>query len=100
MRRLSKESVINCPVYLSKELQQKVENKPKFEDVEGRTWDIVFMLKCAIAGKIPTKKIGSEIYYQLILNDPKSKGQKLVWLKAILRVNLENERIIIIDLVA
>lgn len=66
----AKEAGIKFPVALTAAVYAKIEDKPDIEDIDGRTWDVVWMLKCAITGAIPSKKVGeSLIYFELILND-------------------------------
>ena len=67
---MAKEAKIKYPVALSEAVYAKIEDKPDIEDIDGRTWDVVWMLRCAITGAIPSKKVGeSLIYFKLILND-------------------------------
>jgi len=49
----AKEAGIKFPVALTAAVYAKIEDKPDLEDISGRTWDVVWMLKCAITGAIP-----------------------------------------------
>ncbi len=67
---MAKEAGINDPVALTETVYSMIENKPELEDISGRTWEIIWMLRCAITGLIPSKKVGeSLIYFKMILND-------------------------------
>lgn len=85
--KIAKEAGIKFPVAISEALQNMIEDKPEHEDIEGRTWDVVWMLRCAITGAIPARKVGeSIIFYELILNSSSwkpSKVQKMTTLKAL-----------------
>lgn len=84
---LAKEARIKFPVAITEALQNMIEDKPEHEDIEGRTWDVVWMLRCAITGAIPARKVGeSIIFYELILNSSSWKpdeAQKMTTLKAL-----------------
>ena len=85
--KMAKEAGIKFPVAISEAIQNMIEDKPEHEDIEGRTWDVVWMLRCAITGAIPARKVGeSIIFYELILNSSSwkpSKVQKITTLKAL-----------------
>jgi len=67
---MAKEAGIKYPVALSEAVYAKIKDKPATEDIQGRMWDVVWMLRCAITGAIPSKKVDeSLIFYKLILND-------------------------------
>jgi len=94
---MAKEAGIKFPVALSEALQNTIEDKPELEDIEGRTWDVLWMLRCAIAGIIPARKEGEDlIFYELILNDSNKKRRKpkMVTLKALVHGGDNQEPVI------
>lgn len=71
--RWAREAGIKFPVAITEALQNMIEDKPSMEDVEGRTWDVLWMLKCAIKGAIASEKKGDDlILYRLVLNDSRA----------------------------
>jgi len=76
---------VKFPVALTAGVWSLVENIPKkwqgIQDVAGRLWNVVWMLRCAIG-----RARGSEIRYKLILHHAPSEGApgwKYVTLKAL-----------------
>lgn len=89
----AKEAKMNAEIAITRNLQDKIEDKPEIEDINGRTWDVVWMLKCAILGLIESKKLSSNmLLYELILNDNSAAFDdnfipKMVQLKAVFEFN-------------
>lgn len=80
---MAKEAGISFPVAITASIQSLIDNKPDIEDVEGRTWDVIWMLRCAIVGAITSKKYGEDtVVYQLILNNPSKAIPTEISLKA------------------
>lgn len=84
---LAKEAGIKFPVAITDSVLSMIKNKPQHEEEEGRTWDVVWMLRCAIKGEIPVEKIGEDtLLFELIMNDSLlSEGDepKMVTLKSV-----------------
>lgn len=100
---LAKEAKIKYPVALTDAVNKMIKDKPDIEDIEGRTWDIVWMLRCAIVGAIKSKKVGEDlIYFDLILNDSKVNYEKfkpkMITLKALIHGGDAGEPVITIML--
>lgn len=100
---IAKEAKIKYPVALTEAVYAKIENKPGIEDIDGRTWDVIWMLKCAITGAIPSRKVGeSLIYFKLILNDSNVNFQnfkpKEITLKALVHSGDAGEPVITVML--
>ncbi len=97
--KMAKEAGIKYPIALTSALYAKIEDKPELEDIDGRTWDILSMLKFAITGVISSKKIGEDlIYYDLILNDSRDTLEKEITLKALVHSGDTGEPVITIML--
>ncbi len=83
----AKEAGIKYPVALTMGVIGLVNNKPSHEDIEGRIWDIVWMLRCAISGTIKAEKPNqSTVIYSLILNNRNASPNEpeMVTLKALI----------------
>jgi len=66
---IAKEAGIKYPVAITQAVNEIIKDKPDIEDINGRLWDVVWMLRCAISGAIPSRKVNdSTICYEVILN--------------------------------
>jgi hypothetical protein len=80
---VAQEAGITYPVALTSAAWQRCVSVPPgvlFQDEAGRLWDVVWMLRCAIA----RQKGGRVVHFALhVRNDNRERTPPLVWLKAV-----------------
>ena len=93
--KLATEAGIIYPTAITDTLMEIVNNKPKHEDIEGRIWDIITMLKYAIKQVEPNT---STLSFSLILNEilTHEKQPQGIELKAIVHGGDNQEPVITI----
>ena len=79
--QMAKEAGFKYPVAITQELNSNLENIPpehSYEDYNGRLWDVLWMLRVAIA----KQGSGDIIHYKMILHTEDNPAETPITLKA------------------